>query len=314
MPHSLKAILRLSLLFLVTIFLAGPFAAQNAPAGNGPDMTKHLKWRNIGPANMVGRISDFEALESDFTQVLVASALPAACSNRSTPGRPGSRFSKDTARLRSATSLSFRRTPTSSGSGRARNAPATPSPGATGSINRPTAAKPSPGWAWRRPTASPRSSPIRPIRTSSLSLRPATPGDTPAIGVCSKPTDGGKTWDKLAGGLPNDGKTGAIDLVMDPTNPDVLVRRFLAADPPPLAVRFRRAERRDLQDNRRRQNLGQADQGPARGRHRPDRPGHLPLQSEGPDGLRRAWVPTPPDDLRRRPERRPRNRIPIIRT
>jgi hypothetical protein len=37
-------------------------------------LIKDFKWRNIGPANMIGRISDFEALESDFTQVLVASA------------------------------------------------------------------------------------------------------------------------------------------------------------------------------------------------------------------------------------------------
>src|SRR5512133_314037 len=74
MPHSLKSVLRLSLLGLLTIVLAGPFAAQNAPAGSAPDLAGHLKWRSIGPANMVGRISDFEALDSDFTQVLVASA------------------------------------------------------------------------------------------------------------------------------------------------------------------------------------------------------------------------------------------------
>ncbi len=34
-------------------------------------LIKDLKWRNIGPANMIGRISDFEALDSDFTHVLV---------------------------------------------------------------------------------------------------------------------------------------------------------------------------------------------------------------------------------------------------
>jgi photosystem II stability/assembly factor-like uncharacterized protein len=37
-----------------------------------------------------------------------------------------------------------------------------------------------------------------------------------------KTTDGGRTWQKLANGLPADGKTGATDLVMDPGNPDVL--------------------------------------------------------------------------------------------
>jgi photosystem II stability/assembly factor-like uncharacterized protein len=37
-----------------------------------------------------------------------------------------------------------------------------------------------------------------------------------------KTEDGGRTWRRLAGGLPDDGRTGASDLVMDPTNPDVL--------------------------------------------------------------------------------------------
>jgi photosystem II stability/assembly factor-like uncharacterized protein len=37
-----------------------------------------------------------------------------------------------------------------------------------------------------------------------------------------KTTDGGATWQHLTNGLPNDGKTGATDLVMDPSNPEVL--------------------------------------------------------------------------------------------
>ncbi|MGH9476241.1 MAG: WD40/YVTN/BNR-like repeat-containing protein [Terriglobales bacterium] len=37
-----------------------------------------------------------------------------------------------------------------------------------------------------------------------------------------KTSDGGRTWQHLTHGLPNDGTTGAIDLVMDPSNPEVL--------------------------------------------------------------------------------------------
>ena len=38
--------------------------------------------------------------------------------------------------------------------------------------------------------------------------------------------DGGKTWQKLTNGLPNDGKTGCIDLVRDPKNPKTLYAGF----------------------------------------------------------------------------------------
>jgi photosystem II stability/assembly factor-like uncharacterized protein len=38
--------------------------------------------------------------------------------------------------------------------------------------------------------------------------------------------DGGKTWQRLSRGLPDDGRTGATELVMDPRNPDVLYAGF----------------------------------------------------------------------------------------
>ena len=41
-----------------------------------------------------------------------------------------------------------------------------------------------------------------------------------------KTIDGGRTWQKLAGGLPDDGKTGATEPKMDPVNPNVLYAGF----------------------------------------------------------------------------------------
>ncbi|MBZ5496366.1 MAG: hypothetical protein LAP85_08185 [Acidobacteriia bacterium] len=41
-----------------------------------------------------------------------------------------------------------------------------------------------------------------------------------------KTVDGGRTWQKLTNGLPNDGKSGATDLAMDPGNPEVLYAAF----------------------------------------------------------------------------------------
>ncbi len=35
---------------------------------------KDLRWRNIGPANMAGRVTDIEAVDADFTTVFVGAA------------------------------------------------------------------------------------------------------------------------------------------------------------------------------------------------------------------------------------------------
>lgn len=55
---------------LMVVLLSGTIFAQTT----GEDLIKDLRWRNIGPANMSGRISDIEALDNDFTKVFVASA------------------------------------------------------------------------------------------------------------------------------------------------------------------------------------------------------------------------------------------------
>ena len=36
--------------------------------------TKNLSWRNIGPANMMGRIAAIDASNKDYRKVLIASA------------------------------------------------------------------------------------------------------------------------------------------------------------------------------------------------------------------------------------------------
>jgi len=70
MNQSPKKAIWAFLLLSFLLFMAVPIFSQS-PEQN---LIKNFKWRNIGPANMIGRISDFEALESDFTHVLVASA------------------------------------------------------------------------------------------------------------------------------------------------------------------------------------------------------------------------------------------------
>jgi len=65
----------LSLIFCLCIapcilLISGTAYAQYS----NEDLIKDMRWRNIGPANMSGRISDIEALDDDWTKVLVASA------------------------------------------------------------------------------------------------------------------------------------------------------------------------------------------------------------------------------------------------
>ena len=49
--------------------------APAAPATYSSDpMIQALKWRNVGNANLVGRISAVDALENDFSHVVVGSA------------------------------------------------------------------------------------------------------------------------------------------------------------------------------------------------------------------------------------------------
>jgi len=58
------------LMVMSVLFLVTGVQAQMDDSG----IAKNFRWRNIGPANMSGRISDIEALDDDFSHVLIASA------------------------------------------------------------------------------------------------------------------------------------------------------------------------------------------------------------------------------------------------
>jgi photosystem II stability/assembly factor-like uncharacterized protein len=225
MNSRLKTILRLSLLLAVMLALAGPFSAQNAPADQNQALTKHLKWRNVGPANMIGRISAFEALENDFTNVLVAGAAGGVFKsiNAGTTWQPifekyGSSsigdvkfFQKDPNIIWVGTGESCVRNSISWGDGIYKSTDG----GKTFTRM---------GLEATQTIGRIRTHPTDPnIVYVAASGHPW--GYTGDRGLF-KTTDGGKTWAKLTQGLPNDGKTGAIDLVMDPANPDVLYVSF----------------------------------------------------------------------------------------
>lgn len=188
-------------------------------------LIKDLKWRNIGPANMIGRISDFEALDSDFTQVLVASASGGVWKsvNAGTTWEPifdkyGSASIGDVA--------FFQKNPDIIWVGTGEECP-------RNSI------------AWGdgiyKSTDGGKTFTHMGLKTTHSIAKVLTHPDSPDIVYAAaaghtwgysgerglyKTEDGGQTWTKLTNGLPDDGKTGAIDLVMHPENPAVLYVGF----------------------------------------------------------------------------------------
>jgi photosystem II stability/assembly factor-like uncharacterized protein len=226
MKHGFRTALRVASLVFVVMAFAGAFAAQQADSGpDAADLTRHLHWRSIGPANMVGRISDFEALDSDFTQVLLASASGGVFKsvNAGTTWTPifdayGSASIGDVAFFQKDPNIIW----VGTGEECVRNSVAW-------------------GDGVYKSTDGGKTFARMGLETTQTIARVLTHPTDPDIAYVAasghpwgyagdrglfKTTDGGATWTKLAGGLPNDGKTGAIDLVMHPTDPNTLFVAF----------------------------------------------------------------------------------------
>ena len=73
---SVLSIARLRVAALAFVALAGAtLAAQSSPQPPAAGaMIRDLRWRNIGNAKLIGRISAVDALESSFAHVIVGSA------------------------------------------------------------------------------------------------------------------------------------------------------------------------------------------------------------------------------------------------
>ena len=63
------------LTFVSVLALTGAsLTAQSGTAPTVDPMLQSLRWRNIGNANLIGRISSVDALEADWSHVVVGSA------------------------------------------------------------------------------------------------------------------------------------------------------------------------------------------------------------------------------------------------
>ena len=63
-----------SFLLIAAVAATGSVGAVAGPQEAATDPFASLRWRNIGPANMMGRIASIDALDTDHRVVLVASA------------------------------------------------------------------------------------------------------------------------------------------------------------------------------------------------------------------------------------------------
>jgi photosystem II stability/assembly factor-like uncharacterized protein len=199
--------------------------AQSGTAPTVDPMLQSLRWRNIGNANLIGRISSVDALESDWTHVVVGSAsggvwksLNGGTSWTTIFDNYGSASIGDVRINQQNPQIIWVGTGEECG----RNSAAW-GDGIYKSID---------GGATFTNVGLKDS-----YNIAEIVLHPKNQDlvYVAAIGNIYqgggsrgvfKTIDGGKTWTKLTEGLPNDPQTGAIDLVMDPSNPEILYTAF----------------------------------------------------------------------------------------
>jgi len=206
-----------TLIALLGMLVCGSGFAQSTQRA----LVEDLVWRNIGPANMAGRVTDIEAVDSDFSTVLVAAASGGVwkSTNAGTTWEPifedyGTGNIGDIAIFQPNPDIIW----VGTGESCTRN-----SVGWGDGVYKSTDGGATFTNVGLRDTH----------HIGEVLTHPTDPdiayvaaqghlwGHTGERGVF-KTTDGGQSWSKLAGGLPDDNRTGATDLQMDPRDPDVL--------------------------------------------------------------------------------------------
>jgi len=211
-----------SFLLITAVAATGSVGAVAGPQEAATDPFASLRWRNIGPANMMGRIASIDALDTDHRVVLVASASGGVflSKNAGTTWRPIFDSSDGAGSIGAA--VFFQGDPDIIwvGTGEAANRNST---GYGNGVYKSTDG----GRTWTHVG----------LESTHHVAEIATHPTDPDIAYVAAPghlwgysgerglfktTDGGATWEKLAGGLPDDGKTGCTEIIMEPGNPDVL--------------------------------------------------------------------------------------------
>ncbi|MEZ4702267.1 MAG: hypothetical protein R2834_18175 [Rhodothermales bacterium] len=208
---------------LIAIILgwALPAAAQPSDA----NLLQSFRWRNIGPANIGGRVVDIEAAEADFATVYLASASGGVwkSENAGTTWTPifdhyGSASIGDIGLFQPDPNILW------VGTGEANN-------------------RNSVSWGdgvYRSTDGGATFTHIGLAETDHIARILTHPADPDLAYVCAtgplwgytgrrglfKTSDAGAIWIPLTDGLPDDGRTGCTDAVMDPSDPDILYAAF----------------------------------------------------------------------------------------
>lgn len=201
----------------------------SAAAQSPESLLQSMRWRNVGPAVFAGRVVDVEAVDSDFRYVVVASASGGVwkSSNAGTTWAPifdnyGSAsigdvaiFQKDPNIIWVGTGEANNRNSVAWGDGIYKSSD-------SGNTFQHAGLKDT--FQIARIITHPTDPAI--VYVAAIGNLWGPSGDRGLF----KTVDGGKTWAKLAGGLPDattsDVKSGAIDLVMDPADTNVLYVAF----------------------------------------------------------------------------------------
>ena len=204
---------------LALLLLASEVLAQSG------ELFKDLRWRNIGPANMGGRISDIQALDDDYRHVIVASASGGVwkSTNAGTSWQPV--FDEYPSASIGAVAL-FQKDPhiiwVGTGEANVRNSVAW-GDGVYKSIDGGKTFE-NRGLKDTHHIAKIVTHPTNPD-VVYVAAQGHLWGHTGERGLF-KTSDGGRTWTKLENGLPDDGKTGCTYVQIDPQDPAVLYAAF----------------------------------------------------------------------------------------
>src|SRR5512147_2428288 len=193
--------------FIALVMLSALTGVPTAQT-NDPSLVKNFRWRNIGPANMQGRISDIKALDNDFSTVLLAGASGGVfkSTNAGTTWEPifdkyGSASIGDTAFFQKDPNIIW----VGTGEECARNSVAwgdgvyKSTDGGKTFTRMGLETTQTIGRIITHPTDP------NTVYVAALGHLWGTTGDRGLF----KTIDGGKSWQKLTSGLPDDGKTGA---------------------------------------------------------------------------------------------------------